>query len=79
LFRHALLLAGSEAKWQKREIFEAAAERFGIAAAPFSTLIDIREEKIKGRSVDPAALLAEYLREIGKLIQAVDGLNEVTS
>lgn len=30
LFRHALLLAGAEARWQKREVVAQARERFGI-------------------------------------------------
>src|SRR5512141_2685311 len=35
LFRHALLLAGGAAPVKKREVFSAAAERFGISAEPF--------------------------------------------
>jgi predicted nucleotidyltransferase len=74
LFRHALLLAGAEARFEKREVIEQARERFGIDPAPFARLLDLREEKVKPREVDPAPLLAEYLKQIQVVIDAVDAL-----
>lgn len=74
LFRHALLLAGAEARFEKREVIEQARERFGIDPAPFGKLLDLREEKVKPREVDPAPLLAEYLKQIQVVIDAVDAL-----
>lgn len=76
LFRHALLLAGAEAKFEKREVIAQARERFGIAPAPFDKLLDLREEKAKPREVDPAPLLAEYLKQIQVVIDAVDALEK---
>jgi hypothetical protein len=57
LFRHALLLKGEDAKMAKREVIAHARSVFGIDTAPFDRLLDLREEKIKARDVDGAALL----------------------
>jgi len=78
LFRHALILYGVEAKARKREIVEQARERFGIDPAPFITLLDRREERTKPKDIEPEALLAAYLNEIGKVIDAVDCLEKDT-
>lgn len=74
LFRHALILHGSPGPGRKREIIELARERFGIDPAPFLTLLDLREERVKAKDCDPEKLLGEYLKEIGKVIDAVDVL-----
>jgi predicted nucleotidyltransferase len=76
LFRHALRLAGAEAGFEKREVVAQAGGRFGIDAAPFVKLLDLREEKIRPREVDPAALLAEYMKQIQMVIDAVDALEK---
>ena len=62
---------------RKRDIIERTHERFGIDPAPFRTLLDYREEKIKSKEIEPQALLASYLREIGRVIDAVDVLEKV--
>jgi len=74
LARHALRLAGLNAAWQKRQIVEQAGARFGVDPAPFVTLLDLREERIKPRSVSAPALLEQYLKEIQVLVAAVDRL-----
>ncbi len=76
LFRHALKLYGVDAPVKKREVIERAVERFGIDAAPFRTLLDLREERGKPKEIDPEPLLAKYLNEIGKVINAVDRLEK---
>lgn len=76
LFRHALLLHGGESGARKREVIERVSERFGLKSAPFLRLLDLREERIKPKDVDPVPLLAEYLQEIGKVIDAVDLLDK---
>jgi hypothetical protein len=76
LFRHALILHGVEGPSRKRDIIERARERFGIDAAPFLTLLDLREERAKAKDVEPEALLAVYMNEIGKVIGAVDVLEK---
>jgi hypothetical protein len=77
LFRHALILHGiGDAPGRKRDIIERAHERFGIDTAPFDSLLDRREEKIKPKDIEPEALLAAYLKEIGRVIDAVDSLEK---
>jgi hypothetical protein len=76
LFRHALVLHGDEAPATKRETITRASQRFGVDAAPFSTLLDIREERVKPRDVRPADLLGPYLQGIGAVIDAVDRLEK---
>ncbi len=72
--RHALIIAGTDAPVKKRDIFQAAAARFGIDAAPFDTVLKIREgaEKVEGPRVH--SLFASYLDEITKLEEAVDSV-----
>jgi len=53
LFRHALLLNGVKGPARKREIVEGAAQRLGIDPAPFLTLLDLREQKLKAKDVEP--------------------------
>jgi len=76
LFRHALMLHGQEARMKKRDVIEQTRQVFGIDAAPFERLLDLREEKIKPRDLDAAALLGPYLKEISVVIDAVDGLEK---
>lgn len=76
LFRHALLLHGAEATPRKREIIRACAERFALDAAPFEKLLDIREEKLKPKDLEPVQLLAPYLDGIARVIDAVDRLEK---
>jgi hypothetical protein len=78
LFRHALILHGIEVSGRKRDIIERARERFGIDSAPFNSLLDRREQKIKPKEIDPEALLAAYMTEIGKVIDAVDSLEKTS-
>jgi len=74
LARHALRLSGFEAGFEKREIVKEAAGRLGLDPAPFHTLLDVRERRIKPREVDSAALFERYLKEIGTVVDAVDRL-----
>jgi hypothetical protein len=76
LFRHALLLHGVDAPLKKRETIQQAAQHFGFAGLPFEKLLDIREERIKPRDVDPVTLLGSYLEGIGVVIDAVDRLEK---
>lgn len=79
LFRHALILHGAEdgvALAKKRDVISRARDVFGIDPAPFNILLDHREQKGKTKENDPAALLASYMKEIGKVINAVDVLDK---
>ena len=57
-----MLILHGDALPRKREVVERARERFGIDAAPFSKLLDLREERIKPKDLDPEPLLAEYMK-----------------
>jgi hypothetical protein len=74
VFRHALRLGGEKPLFEKHEVVNAAALRFGMDAAPFLTLLDLREEKTKPRDVQPGPLFREYLRQIQVVVEAVDQL-----
>lgn len=74
LFRHALMLHGVDSPARKREVISAAVQRFAIDSGPFMNLLDLREERLKPKDVEPEALLASYLKQIEKVIDAVDVL-----
>jgi hypothetical protein len=76
LFRHALALHGVTVASRKREVIAQARELFGFDALPFEKLLDIREERLKPREVEPVILLGSYLEGIGKVIDAVDRLEK---
>jgi hypothetical protein len=76
LFRHALLLHGVDIPPRKREIIQAARQRFAIDAAPFEKLLDVREERIKPRAMNAVELLDPYLAGISVVIDAVDRLEK---
>jgi hypothetical protein len=76
LFRHALLLAGEEAKFDKRTVVASARDKFGIEEGPFLTLLDLREDKAKARDLQPAPLFREYLKQIQAMVDAVDQLKK---
>ncbi|HET9319620.1 MAG TPA: nucleotidyltransferase domain-containing protein [Bryobacteraceae bacterium] len=76
LFRHALVLHGVAGKSKKREVIEQARETFGIDPLPFTKLLDLREERIKPRELEPAGLLDSYLKQISVVIDAVDRLEK---
>lgn len=77
LFRHALILHGVGAPARKRDVIRLTSERFGIDPAPFETLLDLREERKSPHAPEPVSLLAAYMNEIGKVIDAVDILEKV--
>jgi hypothetical protein len=76
LFRHALALHGVAVAPRKREVIDRAREQFGLDTLPFEKLLEIREERIKPRELEPVALLSSYLEGIGKVIEAVDRLEK---
>lgn len=72
--RHALIIAGVAAPAKKREVFAAAAAKFSLDAAPFETVLKLREEAVKVNGEQVHALFASYLEQITKLEEAVDRL-----
>jgi hypothetical protein len=77
LMRHALLLAGeTQPQFEKRAVVAAAREKFGIDTGPFLALLDLREEKVKDRDLQPAALFREYLKQVHAVVDAVDQMQK---
>jgi hypothetical protein len=76
LFRHALILHGIDGPSKKREVIQRAAEQFGFDPQPCNQLLDVREERIKPRQIEPVALLDSFLQCISLVIDAVDRLEK---
>jgi hypothetical protein len=74
LFRHALILGGEAAPSRKREVFERAAARFGLDAAPFLAMLEVREGKRKRRQVDARPVFEAYYAGVRRACDAVDEL-----
>jgi hypothetical protein len=77
LFRHALVLYGEAAAPTKRDAIARARDRFGIEAHVFERVLDLREEHIKPRDVDAPRLLADYMKGISTVIDAVDRVGKL--
>ena len=76
LFRHSLILHGVDAPSKKREVVQRAAQQFGFDPQPCNQLLDVREERIKPRQIEPVALLDSFLQCISLVIDAVDRLEK---
>ena len=76
LFRHALILHGVEPTGKKRDVIEQTREKFAIDPQPFMQLLDVREERVKARDLEPIGLLDSYLKQIDVVINAVDRLEK---
>lgn len=75
LSRHALLLSGIVTGWQKRETAGGLAA-IHVDAAPFDTLLDLRERKKKPGDVDVESLFGSYLKQIEAVVAHVDRLEK---
>lgn len=75
LSRHALLISGIQAGFEKREIARNLAG-IGVDPAPFDILLDLREQKKKTSDVDPEELFANYLKQIEAVVGHVDRLEK---
>ncbi|HEV2689391.1 MAG TPA: hypothetical protein VGV35_12585, partial [Bryobacteraceae bacterium] len=75
LSRHALLLSGVAPGFQKRAI-AGKLSVIGVDAAPFDTLLDLREKKKQAGDVQPEALFANYLKQIEAVVAHVDHLEK---
>jgi hypothetical protein len=76
LFRHALYLKGYNAPLVKRDVIQLAREVFSFEPGPFNQLLDVREGARKPRELDPVPLLASYLSEISRVVDAVDSIHK---
>lgn len=76
LGRHALLIAGRECGWKKREVAQAIGTAINADMTPFYQLLEVREGKAAPQEVDPGNLFGNYLLRIQELIAFVDRLEE---
>jgi hypothetical protein len=72
LFRHALMELGEAPPPSKLATVERLASVLGFDAAPFRTIIDLREKRRRERDVDVQATFAAYLDGVAKVTDEVD-------
>ena len=76
LARHALVVAGVEAKTQRRAVVHQLGQTLGMDTSPFDLLLDVREDKTGPELGDPGELFARYLECIRRLIEFVNRLED---
>ncbi|MBW1850416.1 MAG: hypothetical protein JRJ15_03105 [Deltaproteobacteria bacterium] len=74
IFRALLFLKGEEVPKEKREVVRNTCEVFGMDAAVFKRLLDIKDKKIKPADKEMAGLFKEYLSEVRKLAKLIDAM-----
>ncbi|MFZ0320845.1 MAG: nucleotidyltransferase domain-containing protein [Candidatus Sulfotelmatobacter sp.] len=72
LFRHALIVLGSEAPIGKRPAIKALAEKIGFDPSPFLQVLDVREKVSKPKQLDVDNVFARYLAALEQVTAAVD-------
>ena len=76
LGRHALVLAGGDARTERRAVLRQLHEKLKADMSPLETLLDVREDKAGVDPGDPGELFARYLMCVQALIAFVNGLEE---
>ncbi len=76
LFRHALILDGRKTAVKKHEVFQQAAEAFGISAEPFDTVLALRNGSKRVTNAEVRPLFLAYLQEITKMAAHVDRIDK---
>jgi hypothetical protein len=78
LGRHALAAAHIDVPHERRAVVAGLAKALRADMAPFTTLLDLREDKNvqETDTGEPAELFAGYLENVRKLVEFVDGLEE---
>lgn len=74
LFRHTLITMGETPLKAKHEIVTQLAGKIGFGPRPFLDLLEVREHRREGNTLDAQAAFAGYLMAIDQVIQAVDAL-----
>jgi hypothetical protein len=74
LARHALRAMGESAVLSKREAMETLKARTNFDASAFQQVFDVRERKVDRKTMNVDQLFARYLKAVGQLTAAVDGL-----
>lgn len=76
LFRHALILDGQQTAVTKHEVFQQAAEAFGISADPFEAVLALRNGAKRISNAEVRPLFLAYLQEITKMAGHVDRIDK---
>ena len=74
LGRHALVVAGIDAKTERRAVVHQLSETLKMDVSPFDVLLDVREDRSGSEIGDPGELFAKYLDCIRRMIEFVDRL-----
>ena len=73
LFRHALRLVGEQPHYGKHQVIASVAQRWGVSAGPFETILALREGSRKPKEISNSLeLFASYLSQIQVVVEAVD-------
>jgi|ERR1041385_5042541 hypothetical protein len=75
VFRAVLILHGASPPVEKRDAVEATARVLGLDVSPFIQIFDLGEKKNRLTKAEAENLFGNYLAEIQKVIDAVDGIN----
>ncbi|MYG04936.1 MAG: hypothetical protein F4173_22460 [Acidobacteriia bacterium] len=79
LFRHAVILDGRETAVKKHEVFQQAAETFGISPEPFETVLALRQGTKRVANAELRPLFLAYLQEITKMAGHVDRIDKAAT
>jgi predicted nucleotidyltransferase len=75
LGRHALLLAGREARWAKRDVVADMEKVLGMRFDGFNAVLNIRAEGKLPKDFNVAVLFEKYLTEVDALVAFVDRID----
>jgi predicted nucleotidyltransferase len=75
LGRHALMLAGHEARWKKKEVAAGLEHALHKPLKAFNEILAIRASGKRNTRMDTLALFESYLEETEALVRFVDGLD----
>jgi hypothetical protein len=76
VMRHSLILAGDPPLFDKADLTQRAADRFGLNPEPFLTVLAFRQGKKKPREIVPVDLFDAYLKQLETLAEAVDRIEK---
>jgi hypothetical protein len=76
LGRHALLLAGREARWTKQDLVADLEKVLGIRFEGFKAVLGVRAEGRLPDTFNPVLLFEKYLNEVDALVAFVDQLDK---
>ena len=76
LGRHALILAGREPRWKKRDLVADLSKVLGVRFDAFNTILSIRAEGKLPSGFNGVLLFEKYLQEIDALVTFVDQIDK---